>query len=394
MAENRGADRKEDTNMDQSAAPGRSLMVVTVKTPKGNEEITISEDSSVAQFKQAVSKRFEAQQDHLLLIFAGKILSDSDTLKQLGIKDGLTVHLVIKSAPQSTGGSTSGTSSASSSSAKPQNSRSSTSSSSTSSSSTSSSSSNATVADRTGGGTSQTPTQPANAMSGLGDLSGLLGMGMRSSSLMEMQQQVQSQLMSNPQMLSQVLGNPLVQNMMSNPDVMRQMIAGNPQMQQLMERSPDVSRVLSNPELMRQMQNPETLSMLSNPRAMQALMQIQQGLQSLQTEAPGFMSRLSLGGLTVPPATGGSVPPGNPHLPATTLGSSAQSPTSASQQQLMQQMLQMFAGGGPSLQTPEVRFQQQLDQLNAMGFINREANLQALIATGGDVNAAIERLLA
>lgn len=46
------------------------------------------------------------------------------------------------------------------------------------------------------------------------------------------------------------------------------------------------------------------------------------------------------------------------------------------------------------LQTPEVRFQQQLDQLNAMGFINREANLQALIATGGDVNAAIERLLA
>lgn len=42
---------------------------------------------------------------------------------------------------------------------------------------------------------------------------------------------------------------------------------------------------------------------------------------------------------------------------------------------------------------PEVRFQQQLEQLNSMGFINREANLQALIATGGDINAAIERLL-
>ena len=45
------------------------------------------------------------------------------------------------------------------------------------------------------------------------------------------------------------------------------------------------------------------------------------------------------------------------------------------------------------VQTPEVRFQQQLEQLNSMGFINREANLQALIATGGDINAAIERLL-
>ena len=42
---------------------------------------------------------------------------------------------------------------------------------------------------------------------------------------------------------------------------------------------------------------------------------------------------------------------------------------------------------------PEVRFQQQLEQLNSMGFVNREANLQALIATGRDINAAIERLL-
>lgn len=50
-------------------------------------------------------------------------------------------------------------------------------------------------------------------------------------------------------------------------------------------------------------------------------------------------------------------------------------------------------GPSPQVQTPEVRFQQQLEQLNAMGFINREANLQALIATGGDINAAIERLL-
>jgi ubiquilin len=28
-----------------------------------------------------------------------------------------------------------------------------------------------------------------------------------------------------------------------------------------------------------------------------------------------------------------------------------------------------------------------------MGFVNREANIQALIATFGDVNAAVERLL-
>ena len=40
-----------------------------------------------------------------------------------------------------------------------------------------------------------------------------------------------------------------------------------------------------------QMQNPEALSVMTNPRAMQALMQIQQGLQTLQSEAPGLMPR-------------------------------------------------------------------------------------------------------
>lgn len=349
-------------------------MVVTVKTPNGKEQISISEDSSVAQFKQEVSKRFEANQDQLVLIFAGKILKDGDTLNQHGIKDGLTVHLVIKTSPKSTAGSAS--QSSSSGSATPQ-----------------AGSSSASAADRAGGGPTQTPTQPANPMSGLGDLSSLLGLSMRSSNFMEMQQQVQSQLTSNPQMLSQIMGNPLVQNMMSNPDLMRQIFAGNPQMQQLMDQNPDVSRVFNNPELMRQMRSPETMSVLTNPRAMQALIQIQQGLQTLQTEVPGFMSR-SPGGLMAPLTTGGSVPPVNPPPGAMATGSTPPSASGPSQQQLMQQMLQMFAGGGPSLQTPEVRFQQQLDQLNAMGFINREANLQALIATGGDVNAAIERLLA
>lgn len=47
----------------------------------------------------------------------------------------------------------------------------------------------------------------------------------------------------------------------------------------------------------------------------------------------------------------------------------------------------------PSSDPPEVRFQNQLEQLAAMGFVNREANISALISTFGDVNAAVERLL-
>ena len=67
--------------------------------------------------------------------------------------------------------------------------------------------------------------------------------------------------------------------------------------------------------------------------------------------------------------------------------------------------------GNPE-QAPEERFASQLDQLASMGFVDRQANIQgageisfnsllfdtlsnfaALIATMGDVNAAVERLL-
>uniref|UniRef100_A0A4W5LW73 Ubiquilin-4 n=1 Tax=Hucho hucho TaxID=62062 RepID=A0A4W5LW73_9TELE len=587
MAENSGTDPTVDSNVVENAASDRTMIVVTVKTPKDKEEITISEDSSVAQFKEEISKRFNAKQDQLVLIFAGKILKDGDTLNQHSIKDGLTVHLVIKTAPKATVCVTS--QSSASSSGTPQ---------ANSSVNPSSAPNDSTTPDT---GPTPASTQPPNLLSGFGDLSNLSGMGMGSANFMEMQQQMQRQLMSNPEMLSQIMDNPLVQNMMSNPDLMRQMIVTNPQMQQLMERNPEISHMLNNPELMRQtmelarnpammqemmrnqdralsnlesipggynalrrmytdiqepmfsaareqfgnnpfsalggnldsgvqpsrtenreplpnpwgppgttplesrgtgastttttsaggtapsasnplginasglgngvfgspgmqslmqqisenpqlmqnmlsapymrsmmqslaqnpdlasqamlnnplfagnpqlqeqlrhqmpvflqqMQNPESLSVMTNPRAMQALMQIQQGLQTLQTEAPGLMPSLAPGGIPViPPTTGSSVAPEN--LPPPTQGSNPTATTNPSQQQqqLMQQMLQMFAGGGggslTQTVTPEVRFQQQLDQLSAMGFINREANLQALIATGGDINAAIERLL-
>lgn len=41
---------------------------------------------------------FGAGEEQLCLIFAGKILKDDDSLKTHSIKDGHTVHLVIKSA--------------------------------------------------------------------------------------------------------------------------------------------------------------------------------------------------------------------------------------------------------------------------------------------------------
>ena len=48
------------------------------------------------QFKNAVAEKFNAQSEQLCLIFAGKIMKDHETLGTHKVKDGLTVHLVVK----------------------------------------------------------------------------------------------------------------------------------------------------------------------------------------------------------------------------------------------------------------------------------------------------------
>ncbi|CAO2624579.1 Ubqln2 [Lemmus lemmus] len=214
-------------------------------------------------------------------------------------------------------------------------------------------------------------------------------------------QSLLQQITENPQLIQNMLSAPYMRSMMQslsqNPDLAAQMMmssplfAANPQLQEQMR--PQL------PNFLQQMQNPDTIAAMSNPRAMQALMQIQQGLQTLATEAPGLIPSFAPGlGPTVPASSPGSTGTGVPT--ATTVTSSVPtettSPTSDSgpSQQFIQQMVQALAGANPpQLPNPEVRFQQQLEQLSAMGFLNREANLQALIATGGDINAAIERLL-
>ncbi|XP_033891001.2 ubiquilin-1-like isoform X1 [Acipenser ruthenus] len=537
---------------ESGETPGPSsdpkIIKVTVKTPKEKEEFAVPENSTIKQFKEEISKRFKTQIDQLVLIFAGKILKDQDSLTQHAIHDGMTVHLVIKTQTRS------------------QDHAAQSSSSSTSSSAAASTESRST----------STSSMPASSsplgLGGLGGLASLSGLGMNLSNFSELQTQMQQQLMSNPEMMAQIMENPFVQSMLSNPDLMRQLIMANPQMQQLIQRNPEISHMLNNPDIMRQtlelarnpammqemmrnqdralsnlesipggynalrrmytdiqepmlnaaqeqfggnpfaslvnnlaaggsqpsrtenrdplpnpwappaassqtsssastttaapspglgagmfntpgmqsllqqitenpqlmqnmlsapymrsmmnslshnpdlaaqmmlnnplfsgnpqlqeqmrqqlpvslqqMQNPETLSAMSNPRAMQALLQIQQGLQTLAAEAPGFIPGFGQGNVGGVGGTGST--------PSIGSDTSSQGSGETGQQQFVQQMLQALASPNPQMQSPEVRFQQQLEQLSAMGFLNREANLQALIATGGDVNAAIERLL-
>ncbi|XP_005189617.2 ubiquilin-1 [Musca domestica] len=514
------------------AEGGNRRIIVNVKTPKEKKMIEVDEDSGIKDFKALVAEKFEAEPEQLVLIFAGKIMKDTDTLQTHNIKDGLTVHLVIK--------------------AKTRNSE---------------------TTQRPPADVRQTPF----GLNTLGGLSGMEALGAGSGTFMDLQARMQSELMNNGDLLRTMLDNPMVQQMMNNPDVMRQLITSNPQMQDLMQRNPEISHMLNNPELLRQtmelarnpsmlqelmrshdralsnlesvpggynalqriyrdiqepmmnaateslsrnpfaglvdngggnnpqmgtenreplpnpwggrgnttgtgannpdlpprgmlntpamqslmqqmsenpslmqnllnapytrsmfeamnqdpdmaarllstspmlannpqlqeqirqmmpqfmaqMQNPEVMNLLSNPEAINAIMQIQQGMESLRSAAPGLM-----GSLGVPPP-----PPGNTNTDTNTTNTStnttatgdsqpAMAPGGGPNAQLfndfMTRMLNGMTTTADNTQPPEVRYQSQLEQLTAMGFVNREANLQALIATFGDINAAVERLL-
>merc|ERR1719225_2558598 len=172
----------------------------------------------------------------------------------------------------------------------------------------------------------------------------------------------------------------------------------SPGMQSLMGQMRDNPTLMS--QLMQQMQNPQTQQLMSNPEALAAIMQIQQGMDRLRAAAPDLYQSMGLPSLPpnlVPnPAAAGSTSTSTAPTGATT-GSTGSAPAAGQPNpdqfaQFMTQMMGQMRAGNPE-QPPEERFASQLDQLASMGFVDRQANIQALIATMGDVNAAVERLL-
>ena len=70
----------------------------------------------------------------------------------------------------------------------------------------------------------------------LGGMSGLENLGL-SGNFMEMQQRMQQALLSNPDAVRQVMDNPIVQQLMNDPNNVRQLLLSNPQMQDIIEVS-------------------------------------------------------------------------------------------------------------------------------------------------------------
>uniref|UniRef100_A0A0D6QX22 Ubiquitin-like domain-containing protein n=1 Tax=Araucaria cunninghamii TaxID=56994 RepID=A0A0D6QX22_ARACU len=166
----------------------------------------------------------------------------------------------------------------------------------------------------------------------------------------------------DPAMMQQMLQNPaiiqMMQGLLSNPQYMNQFR----------------SLLDNNTQLRDMMQSPEFLRQLTSPESLQQLLSLQQAVVSqLARQQPGGQEQAGAGA-GAGAGTGGA----NMGLEA---------------------LLGMFGGlGGGNIQNtpnvpPEQLYATQLAQLQEMGFYDTQENIRALSATGGNVHAAVERLL-
>ncbi|XP_012514436.1 PREDICTED: ubiquilin-3 [Propithecus coquereli] len=238
-----------------SPAPVRDphLIKVTVKTPKDKEDFSVTDTCTIQQLKEDISQRFKAHPDQLVLIFAGKILKDPDSLAQCGVQDGLTLHLVIKMQRR-----TVGTECPAASVPAP-------------------------------GPSPRSFPQPSSIFPAdgspafsLGVLTGLNGLGLTPSSFPDQQSSLMWQHISVPEFVAQLMDDPFIQGLLSNTGLVRQLVLDNPHMQQLIQHNPEIGHILNNPEIMRQ-----TLEFLRNPAIMQEMMRSQDRALSNLESIPG-----------------------------------------------------------------------------------------------------------
>lgn len=154
------------------------------------------------------------------------------------------------------------------------------------------------------------------------------------------------------------------------------------------------SMLQANPQLQAALTDPETLRRMADPANLQAMMQLQQSMQQLQRSGlVPQMPGMSVGGGMFPPmfpvANSAPTSSGNTMIGGLDFSSllSANGPQNSSNTG------SFSAPPAAPSRSPEVRFESQLQQLEGMGFTDREANIRALIASNGNVNAAVERLL-
>ncbi|KAF9269700.1 hypothetical protein L218DRAFT_976715 [Marasmius fiardii PR-910] len=340
---------------------------INVKGPNELKlQITIATDKTVAELKEAIAKQSDVEAARQRLIYSGRVLKDEDVLSVYKIQTSHTIHMV-KGAARSGG-----------------------------TGSTSSQSTSQPLPTMQSGQNPSDPLTQLNSHMGFGAMAGLnpfadMGLNPNDPNMMQ-------SMMNSPEVLQQMAG------MMSNPAIVDQIIASNPQLQAM---GPQVREIFQSEGFRNMVSNPETLRMMFN---------MSSAMRGGGSPFDAFAAAGGGGGAFPAPGVpaGGGTANTTPQAGSTTPGSTGANTASSSPPNplfnpaLMQQMMNAMGGssnpwamgglggfGSPPTDSrpPEERFQTQLQQLQDMGFTNASQNVRALLATGGNVHAAIEYIL-
>eukprot|EP00775_Hariotina_reticulata_P004258 gene4258-4509_t len=233
------------------------------------------------------------------------------------------------------------------------------------------------------------------------DMSALLGGGPGNAQGMS---DFVSHMMADPAMRETMI------NMISQPGILDMIASNNPQLQQMMNAMPGVRETMQNPEVLRMMLSPQMMRMATQ-MAQQGGMG---GAAGGGDAAGGFPNSAMLASLlSGAAASGGAAGSGGGAAAGGASGAGGGNPAGPGLEGLMGMLSTMGMGmggmgglggiggaagfgglGGPApVADPATTYATQIQQLQDMGFYDREAIVRALQATGGNVNAAVDRLL-
>lgn len=346
-------------------------------------QITIKTDKTVQELKHAIAEKTDAPADRQRLIYSGKVLKDEEPLSNYKIQSGHTIHMV-KSAAKSGG------------------------------SSSTSAASPPPLPQMQAGQNPHDPLTQLNSHLGFGAMAGFnpftdMGVNPNDPNMLQ-------NMMNSPQFLQQM------SSVFSNPQIMDQLMASNPQFRGM---APQMRQLFQSERFRQMMSNPETLRSMLQMSSLMHEMGAGPSAGGFPAMGGGFGGAVN--------QTNSPTPTTNPsptqsttestNAPNTTPG--VPPPNPFSDPAMMQQLMGMLSGpagggglggglfGGPAgglggglggglfgvpptpadTRPPEERFQTQLQQLNDMGFVNASQNVRALLATNGNVQAAVEYIL-
>ncbi|CDK27841.1 unnamed protein product [Kuraishia capsulata CBS 1993] len=370
-------------------------------------QLSVPRTVTIAELKALVEAESEIPADRQKLIYSGKVLKDGDPLSTYNVQSGHTIHLVKSPVPKSSQPAPAA----------------------------------APVAAGATGGSAESSV-PSNIAAGQGafnPLAGLTGARYAGANI-----PLPSSSMFGPDggmgalpdenQMAEMMENPMFQ------ESMRSVLADPQMLDYLINQSPQLRSM--GPQARQMLQSDYFRNMMTNPQMMRQVMDMQRMMGGLGGQGAGAASIFPAPGATstttggdgaatvgtdstsgstlgsAPAATTGSDPAANPFAALlggnaaganpfamfAPQGDAAGAASGAANPFFNPDLMNMLMGGGAGAgagaaaapadtRPPEERYESQLRQLNDMGFSDFERNVRALRRSGGSVQGALDALL-